>query len=134
MSDIVFEAVEALVDAEWTGTPVAKPNRAFAKPQGPWIRFEVTGDIFQQQSIGAGAVARENLWRETGSVLVHLFVPAGDDTKPGRRLLRQFVDLLVGQELGAIEFTDASFGMGHAPEDDGNWWILPASIGWTRDE
>ncbi|EHM01154.1 hypothetical protein HMPREF9946_02229 [Acetobacteraceae bacterium AT-5844] len=136
MSDVAFfDTIKDRIAELWAETPVHWPNEQFDEPEppAPWLLVEMSGDVFGQASIGAGR-RRDNLWREGGSLWLHIMVPVGTGEREARRLLREAVDLFVGQEVGDITFGDASIGMGQPGDENGLWHRLSASIDWTRDE
>lgn len=141
MSDeTVYAAVQSRLSTLWTATPVAHENAQFRLPEppAPWLYAEITAEVLDQRSIGAGS-RDANRWREVGQLWLHLFAPAGTGSLTARALLRQAVDLFRGQDIGAITFTSAHVGVGESAQPgergvrDGMWWRLSASIDWERD-
>lgn len=132
---VVYDAVRARVEVEWTATPVEWPNEPVTLPpegtpgfDGCWIALEFHGRLFGQASIGAPGDQR---WDEDGTIWAHVLAPVGS----GERLMRghavAFIDLFRGQEIGAVEFQDCEIGPGGADED-GCWWRISARIDFTR--
>ncbi|WP_210235492.1 hypothetical protein, partial [Mesorhizobium sp. M8A.F.Ca.ET.165.01.1.1] len=66
---------------------------------------------FDQASIGAGA-RDDNLWREHGTLDMHVMVPKGTGSRDGRDKAGQLIDLFRGQDLSGLTFLEASIGEG----------------------
>ena len=101
----------------------------------PWVAVEVAGSLYSQESIGADDQA-SNRWDETGLVFLHVFVPAGTGTAVARQHCRALADTFRGLVLdeGALEFGDASIGMGAPGDDEGTTYRISVSVDWRRME
>lgn len=135
-SQLVYDVVEQRLDANWTATPVVFENEDFPTPDDPaaFVFVELYGDVFDQISIGGGDEVGDNLWREAGSLLMHVMTPNGTGTRDARAFAKQLVDLFRGQEIGGVTFRDAAIGAGEPGENDGNYFRMTASVSWLRDE
>jgi hypothetical protein len=133
-SDTVYSAVRDFLTDNWTATAIAWENEPFEKPEppAPWIMVEVSGDAYDQASIGAGSPSA-NRWREEGMVWCHVFAPAGSGSLTARQHAAALADLFRGLELpGDIEFRRLSIGLGEPGDEDGNWWRISLSAEWIR--
>jgi hypothetical protein len=97
----------------------------------PFVMAQVTGDIWDQRSIGAGP-RLDNRWEEEGELLLSVIVPTGSGSVLARTHAEALANIFRGLQLGDIEFRDISIGLGVAAEDRGAWWLLPIRINWTR--
>jgi hypothetical protein len=147
-SDIVYTAIRNYLDgvgatpAAWSTTPIQYENEAaVATADGsgnpvPWIMIEMTGTLYDQESIGANTQA-QNRWDEEGQLYCHVFVPSGTGGLTARHLAKQFADLFRGTRLlvdQSLEFMNASIGMGEIGDDAGNWFRISVDIHWRRME
>lgn len=147
-SDVVYTAIRDYLDgvgatpAAWTATglqydnepPITKADNT-GKPI-PWIMIEMTGTLYEQESIGANTQA-ENRWDEEGQLFGHVFVPSGKGSLVARQFAKQFVDLFRGVRLlpdQTLEFMSASIGMGAIGDDNGAWFRISTDIHWRRME
>ncbi|MDW7555381.1 hypothetical protein D9623_33620 (plasmid) [Azospirillum brasilense] len=130
-SVIVYDAIRAKVEADWSGTPVSWPNEAFDPPPGDhWIALEFEGRLWSQESIGGGDPAEER-WDENGSIWVHSIAPIGVGERTQRLNATNFINMFRGTEIGAIEFQDCEIAAGGA-DDDGAWWRITGRIDFVR--
>jgi hypothetical protein len=130
----VYDAIKAFLTASWTDCPIAWPNDPFTPPpSSPWVAFEMTSNLYGQQSIGASLQA-DNRWDEEGKIWLHVFVPAGAGEGPARGRAKALAALFRGKTLlnGALEFLDATIGMGEPGDDDGNTYRVSTDIDWRR--
>lgn len=127
-----YSAIRAHLEAEWETTPLAWDNEAFDTPDdAPWVLVEMTGDIWDQASIGAGD-RTANRWQEEGELHLMVNVPFGTGSLTARTHAEALANIFRGLQLGAIEFRDISIGLGVRGEDRGAWWLLPVRINWIR--
>lgn len=127
-----FSAISAHLIAEWTTTPLAWDNEAFnPASQTAFVMVQMTGDIWDQASIGAGD-RLQNRWQEEGELLLSVIVPTGTGSLIARTHAEALANIFRGLQLGAIEFRDISIGLGVRGEDRGAWWLLPVRINWIR--
>lgn len=127
-----FSAIRAHLEAQWTTTPLAWDNEAFDTPDNaPFVMVQMTGDLWDQQSMGA-ATRLQNRWEEEGELMLSVIVPAGTGTLLARQHAEALANIFRGLQLGEIEFRDISIGLGVLPEDRGPWWLLPVRINWIR--
>lgn len=149
-SDVVYTAIRDYLDgvgatpAAWTDTPIQYENENPVRMDDggnppnptPWIMIEMTGTLYDQESIGANTQA-QNRWDEEGQLFCHVFVPSGTGGVTARHLAKQFVDLFRGTRLlpdQTLEFMAASIGMGEIGDDAGNWFRVSVDIHWRRME
>lgn len=138
-SDVVADAIEAYLSANWIATPIKFENQPFQRPVSdsgaalPFIAFEITGTLYAQQSIGESAQAA-NRWDEEGQLWLHVYVQTDTGSSIARRYAKQLADLFRGLRLVGdnLEFTDASIGMGQPGDDDGVYWSVSVEIDWRR--
>lgn len=140
-SDVVYDAVRAHLEANWTATPLVFDNEDAApdgrRPQegaGAWVMIEMTGNFYDQASIGSGSPVTD-LWREDGLVFMTVMVRAGTGSRTARAYTKQLCDLFRGVELadGSIRFREASIGVGEKATPDGNWFGLPVQVAYEAD-
>ncbi len=130
-----FIVVRDTLTASWSSTPVRYENDGSNPPEPPahFLFVEVIGELLGQRSIGAGS-RDENLWRETGTLLIHVMAPNGEGSLTARQLGRDVANLFRGRDIGTVTFLDASLGAGEAGADDGNYWRFTVTIDWQRDQ
>ena len=128
-----FTAIRAYLEANWTATPMAWENEGFTKPSppAPFVLVQITGDIWDQASIGAGDRA-SNRWEEAGELLLDVIVPTGTGSLTARTHATDLANLFRGLQLGDIEFRDISIGLGFAADDRGPWFLLPMRVAWIK--
>lgn len=139
-SDTVYTAVHDHLVANWTTTPILFENEN-AEPQTDsggvpeaYVMVEMTGSLYEAASIGAGSDT-DNLYREEGSVFLHVFVPSGLGSTTARAHAKALVNLFRGLDLanGTVRFLGGSIGRGAPGTEDGNWWRLGASVDYQAD-
>lgn len=138
-SDVVADAIEAYLSANWAATPISFENQPFSRPASdngaaaPFIALEITGTLYAQQSIGESAQAA-NRWDEEGQLWLHVYVQTDTGSSIARRYAKQLADLFRGLRLVGdnLEFMDASIGMGQPGDDDGVYWSVSVEIDWRR--
>ncbi len=138
-TDIVFDAVEAYLRANWTTTPLRFENEATKRPVDEetgavqaWVEVEIIGDQYDIASLGAGDPAEER-WREEGDVLLFVLVPVGTGSRVARQHATALLELFRGVELDPdIEFQELRILGGARDADDRNFWRLSASAHFIR--
>lgn len=130
-----FSPIEAYLKAEWTATPIAFENDGFKPPKQPgaFVLVEIFGVMFDQETIGANEQV-ENLWREDGSLYLHVCVPRGTGSLQARTFSRQLADLFRGQDFAGIRFRQISIGSAEVGDEDGNYYRMTVTVDWERDE
>jgi hypothetical protein len=130
-----FDAIETTLKDGWSTTPLVFENEFYEPPDtpAPFVYVEVFGDVFSQASIGA-APQSANLWREAGTLFLHVMVAAGTGTGLSRQYAAELVALFAGQEIDGVRFGDASIGAGEPGQDFANYFAMTATIMWERDE
>lgn len=142
-TDIVYDAVQEYLKDNWTETTISWENERFAEPVAendvllPFIAVEIEGDVWDQESIGAGEDRQENRWQESGTLIVHVFVPAGSGGRESRQISTRVANLFRGLNLDPdIEFRGIRIGTGARTEDEGgskgNYWGRTVAVEWIR--
>ncbi len=127
-----FTAIRTHLEANWSTTPLVFDNETYAPADNvPFVQVQITGDLWDQHSIGAGN-RLENRWEEEGELLLSVIVPTGTGSLLARQHAEALANIFRGLNLGDIEFRDISIGLGVAAEDRGPWWLLPVRINWIR--
>lgn len=135
-SAAAFDAVHDQLVALWTTTDLVFENEDWPTPDVPaaFVYVEVYGDFYDQASIGARTQA-DNLWREGGSVYLHVMTLKGIGSRDARVLAKQLADIFRGQEIGGVRFRNASIGAGEpATSPPGSYFAMTATIEFERDE
>jgi hypothetical protein len=72
----VRDAVTAYLAANWLTTPIVDVSNVFPTPPSlePWIAVQFVTGSEEQASLGAPG---NNLYRESGTLFLHVIVPAG---------------------------------------------------------
>lgn len=135
-SDAVYDAVRGYLASNWSETPIAWENEAFTRPEpmAPWLAVEIAGSLYSQESIGADTQAA-NRWDEAGTLFLHVFVPAGTGSSTARRHCKTLADLFRGARLigDALEFMDASIGLGEPGDEEGTTYRISVSVDWRHE-
>lgn len=134
-----WRALETWARTNWTATELRFENEALNPPQDangvpkPFVMLEVSSDVTEQDSIGAGSVAA-NLWRERGVALFHVFVPSGTGTAAMRQHAENLMLALRGLKLTpGITVEDISMNFGDPGQRDANWFFMTVAAAWVRD-
>lgn len=146
LTDEVYEAIKAFLGdgspgsgaaSGWTTCPIAYPNDNFElpNPPSPFVVFEISGDVYGQQSIGA-VPQSANRWDEAGRIWLHVMTPRATGNSAPRGAAKQLAKLFRGLTLlsNGLEFLDASIGEGQPGSEDGNWFRISVNIRWRRIE
>lgn len=137
-SGTIYTAIRDYLVAQWTTTPLVFENEG-QQPGGdtvsPWVLVELSGDVYEQASIGAATVAT-NRWDEEGALHLAVMVPSGSGSVVARTHARNLADLFRGHTLmsGALEFGATHIGRGDRADVDGNWYMIPVDIDWRKVE
>jgi hypothetical protein len=132
-----YTTIRAFIEANFTAVPMGWENEQSPDTNGaegfdaPWVYVQMTGDIWDQMSIGAGD-RLDNRWQEEGELLLDVIVPLDTGTIAARTIATTLANLFRGLQLGDIEFRDISIGIGVIAEDRGPWWLLPVRINWQK--
>lgn len=137
-----FEPIEDYIRAQWeilhpgNTIPLVFENEQFPPPGEPtaWVFVEVYGNTLSQESIGGGADVDDNLWREYGSLWMHVMIVRGSGTRTARTYAKELARLFKSKQLGAIRFRDASIGGSEPGLEDGNYKRMSVSVDWELDE
>lgn len=128
-----YSAIKSYLDANWSSTPLVYENTDTAVANAPtaYVFVEISGNTYRQESIGTGVVST-NLWREEGVLWLHVMIPSGNGSLDARTYAESMINMLRGAELlsGRLTFRDASVGLGEAGVENGNYWLLTASVEW----
>lgn len=131
-----FDVIHDHLVAVWTATDLIFENEDWPQPDIPelFVYVEIFGTFYDQMSIGSGTQAG-NLWREGGSVDMHVMMPKGVGTRQARVLAKQLADIFRGQEIGSVRFRNASIGAGEPIRTPpGQYSAMTATIEFERDE
>jgi len=130
-----YDALRTWLEANWPGTALRFENETAYAPDGaaPFVYLEVRGNVFGQIAIGAGAGG--NLWREQGIARFHICVPSGTGCVTARGYKSALVEMLKGLRLApGIVCRQIAAGIGGPFKGDGNYFALPVTTFWQRDE
>lgn len=131
--DVIYGAIQDYVTANWSSYPIAWENAPFQRPPnaGPWILFEITGSMYDQQSIGASTQAA-NRYDQAGVMFFHVHVKKGTGSKAARQVGKQMADLFRGTLLidENLEFMGMTIGEGNPADETGTYWRITVSIDW----
>ena len=132
-SDTSFTAIEAHLRTGFTAAPLVFENEAWPEPDTPaaFVVVEVFGDFYAQESIGAPG---QNLWRETGTILMHVLVPNDTGTLTARTLARQLVGLFREVTVDGVHVGEMSIGAGEPGEEQSSYYRMTASVDFWRDD
>lgn len=139
-SDVIITAIRNHLESNWTATTIKWENETFEFPQptaypdppAAWLAVEVSGGLYQQQSIGSGNPSLER-WTERGTVLVYSLVQNGAGSLVAHQNAKAVVLLFRGLVLpNNLRFQDMVIGSGGPGDDDGNWWQLLLRIEWEQ--
>lgn len=136
----VYDALEALLDAEFTACPVVWENQ----PTPPrdangndqltaWVLVEILGISDRQVSMGA-QTKPTNLWQARGEILFHIHAPVGYGPRPALVIADTIATLFRGRDGAAdgIAWMDMSIGGGSVATEDGKWWVTTATVEWQH--
>jgi hypothetical protein len=135
-TDPVTDAIEAYVKNAFDAYPICWENdNTFRQPEppAPWVKFEIAGTLYAQETIGAGDQA-DNRWDEEGTIWWHVMVPAGTRGSRARGIAKTLANLFRGKTLlsGSLEFLEAQVGTGEPGNETGSYWRVSVSIDWRR--
>ncbi|WP_207479573.1 phage tail terminator-like protein [Arenibaculum pallidiluteum] len=118
-------AIRARLGDPFEGAPVALPNVNFEPGDGPWLYLEVlgaAGEASRHGSVGKRFVT------DLGTIMAHVFVPAGTGTDVAYTLAGQVADALRLATFDGIDTEAATIGGGESGDDNGNWFRVSVSI------
>jgi hypothetical protein len=128
--------IKQYLNAEWTTTPIVYQNPRHNIPSGDPAAFlvvQVRGIFEDQASIGA-ETRLANLWREEGELYLNVYVPSGSGDDTAAQHCETLMGLFKGQEIGGIIFRGGTIGEDEdAPDIEGNYYSMTATIFWYRD-
>lgn len=133
-SPAAFTALTDYVKANWTTTPVVLENEDWPLNEGDpaaFVYVEVFGNLYAQASVGDPG---HNLWREDGTMQLHVFVPNSTGTLVARQHAYDLAQLFKETSVAGIVFEDLSLGAGEPGRQDGNYFPFSLSVDWRRDE
>ena len=128
-------AIEQYLRDVWNVSPLVFENEQPASLSNgdTFVLVEIFGRLFDLASIGAEQ-PEGNLWREEGTLWLHVMMPVWTGTATGRQHAWQLARLFLAQPIAGIEFRRAQVGMGDPVEVDGAYARMTVSLDWTRDE
>lgn len=139
-SDVVFSAVRAYLDANWSACPITYENETFSFPAmvdhpgtpATWIYAHFVGTQYDQASLGSGNASLER-WVEEGYMLFEVYTQAGSGSLLARQRATALATLLRGVVLGGnIRMNTMSIGDGSDGLDNGKWWGLTLRVEFAR--
>lgn len=136
---IIAPLIRALLDANWSDTPVIFDNEGAEAPRGPagepvsFVLAKFSGTASIQSSIGAGTAA-ENYWQDQGVVWFHIHTPTGTGVTSAYALLDALMTMFRGLQLtSTIALEDMEYDDGARADDfGGNYWRITLSIDWVQ--
>lgn len=134
-SPAAFNPVEDYLREVWNVTPIVFENETPSPPDGAqaWVFVEMAGNLYDIASIGAGS-PEANLWRESGTLWLHVMTPVWTGTREGRQHAWDLAELFKAQPIPGLRFQAMSVGAGEPVETDGNWARMTLTIDWERDD
>lgn len=128
-------AIEQVLRDVWNISPLVFENETPTSPTHgeAFVLVEIFGRLFDLASIGAEE-PEGNLWREQGTLWLHVMMPAWTGTTVGRQQAWQLAKLFLRQPIEGMEFREARVGMGEPVETDGSYARMTLSLDWQRDE
>lgn len=131
-----YNALRSWLEANWSVTALRFENETKYAPAGDlpaFVYLEVVGDLFSQLSIGAGSPSA-NLWRETGSAILHCCVKSGSGVQLARGYASTLADMMRGLALSpGLQCQDMAIGFGGPFVADGNYFAVPLRTDWFRN-
>lgn len=128
----VAAAVTARLTSMFNAAPVRTANTNEADPDlnsGPFVVIEFPGGTAEQITIGAPG---NNVFRERGAFMVHVFVPSGSGEQAARVMAGQIAAIYRGKSFSGVDC-----GAPYPPGDDtgpnGNWFGSSFSIPYQYD-
>lgn len=135
--EVVYGAIKDYLTSAWTTSPIAWENETFDRPEppAPWVLFEITGTMYDQESIGDSPQGA-NRWDMEGVLFLHVLVPKGTGSLTARQQARMLADLFRGLHLinDNLEFLQASIGEGNPGDQTGAWFRVSVSIDWRLSD
>lgn len=131
-------ALKELLAAEWTACPVLDISDWIAAGQVPaglsdaFMALQFIGGPNRIATIGP---IEDHSWRETGTAIMHLLFPVGENSERALLWSGQLVAMLRGRRLGSYTidfceyFTDFA---GAAIRLDGRWHGWSANLGYSN--
>jgi len=104
--------------------PVAWPNEVFdalPEPPAPFVAVELQGDGAEPYEMTGG------VWREDGSLYLHVMVPTGSGITEGLRLRKALADGFRGLPPRAVVYSSFGFDPG-SNDEEGNWHRLTLRV------
>lgn len=130
----VYDRLEAYLRAEWSATPLVFENEEWPLDEGEpaaFVYVEIFGNFYSQESVGDPG---NNLWRETGTMQMHVLVPNATGTRSARTYAKALVALFREVEVDGVRFREMSIGAGEPGMPTGNYFPMTATVDWEFDE
>jgi len=130
-SDITFTAVRELLDAQWSGAPLAWPNEPAEFDSGmPWIYMDMSGNDMSALELGGASAA----YAEAGTIWAHIHCPVGTGTLEIRAIAKQLSNLFRAATVPGITFGRQGLGAGEPGDDDGLYWRQTFTVSYTYQD
>jgi hypothetical protein len=124
--DAVFDLMKAVLDDEWSETPIAYQNEDFVQVYGtPWIYAEllpIDGDAphFNSPGLSFGS--------GVGLIACTVFVPTGTGVRDAFRIAKLIARVIRLRTLGTgIETGAATVAGAGTDDDEGSWFRVSAT-------
>lgn len=124
-------AILARLRANWTTTPIVVDNEDAQPPQPPtgFVAIEFPGGVADQITIGAPG---ENLFREAGAFMLHVFVPRGTGLDTARDWADQLAVIFRAQTFGGVRCW-APFPPHESARSEGNFYSISFGVPYQWD-
>lgn len=130
----VYDKLETFLKAEWSDTPLVFENEEWPLDEGDpaaFVYVEIFGNFYSQELLGDPG---NNLWRETGTMQLHVMVPNTTGTRIARTHAKALVSLFKEAEVDGVRFREMSIGAGEPGMPSGNYFPMTATVDWEFDE
>jgi hypothetical protein len=151
-NDEVFDAIReylgytnletgVAVQGQWdfSVAPLIYENEGDSAPGGEisaWVLVMLVSSFYGQETIGGGDGAGDNRWDEEGTLWFHVFTPRNTGAVAARRIAKGLVRMFRGLTLleDRLEFLAADMAAGDPGAENGNYYLMSASIAWGLRE
>lgn len=130
----VIQAVEAVLAANWTATPVIKMNDSQSLPPKSGAEYvEVVYPVANETQMSIGAPGA-NVWREIGAFQVRLYSTRGAGLSAAITKADALAVLFRGQRIAAnMECGEVDSAALHDDNDRGNYFVVGVIVNYFHD-